>query len=430
MLPGEAPPGRGAPGLGAPGRGAGGRGMGRSTGCADENGLLPTRGGRIPGLGIGPGAPGRAPGAMPGWGPGGLGGCAGVGAAGRGPGAGGAGVSVAATGGAGGGAVATPPASALAAVTASPLPTALSIAWSRALSSDLSTGLAGPRAALGARSGALAAAAGLLPPNDSRSRRATGASTVDDADLTNSPCSFSRARTSLLVTPSSLANSCTRALPATTSPVYEATVGRPRLGVSYDALSSGLHGVLMFFATCSVAGASSALTCSMTADVSAQPVILNALLKARRLIACCTHCDTGCSHAPRPGRLLAESTIRAYLPFPVDSATTRSSSTANSRFRHPTHVRTGPSVLRCAKTVGSRWITAKSSVTGPVVRIARTCPAHLASPSVGDMADSPSKFLHIPHVRQDQRLAGRQPQPSREFDARVGASSGDGGAGD
>jgi hypothetical protein len=29
--------------------------------------------------------------------------------------------------------------------------------------------------------------AGLPPPNDSRSRRATGASTVDDADLTNSP---------------------------------------------------------------------------------------------------------------------------------------------------------------------------------------------------------------------------------------------------
>jgi hypothetical protein len=28
----------------------------------------------------------------------------------------------------------------------------------------------------------------------------------------------------------------------------------PRLGFSYDAWSSGLHGVLMFFATCSVAG--------------------------------------------------------------------------------------------------------------------------------------------------------------------------------
>jgi hypothetical protein len=51
--------------------------------------------------------------------------------------------------------------------------------------------------------------------NDSRRRRATGASTVDEADLTNSPCSLSRASSSLLVTPSSFANSCTRALPAT-----------------------------------------------------------------------------------------------------------------------------------------------------------------------------------------------------------------------
>jgi hypothetical protein len=34
--------------------------------------------------------------------------------------------------------------------------------------------------------GALSAA-GLAPPNASRNRRATGASTVEDADLTNSP---------------------------------------------------------------------------------------------------------------------------------------------------------------------------------------------------------------------------------------------------
>lgn len=47
------------------------------------------------------------------------------------------------------------------------------------------------------------------------SRRATGASTVLDADLTNSPISLSLARTFLLSTPSSLASSCTRALPAT-----------------------------------------------------------------------------------------------------------------------------------------------------------------------------------------------------------------------
>ena len=51
--------------------------------------------------------------------------------------------------------------------------------------------------------------------NASRNRLATGASTVDDADFTNSPCSLSLARTSLLVTPSSFASSCTRALPAT-----------------------------------------------------------------------------------------------------------------------------------------------------------------------------------------------------------------------
>lgn len=49
----------------------------------------------------------------------------------------------------------------------------------------------------------------------SLSRLATGASTVLDADLTNSPISLSLARTFLLSTPSSFASSCTRALPAT-----------------------------------------------------------------------------------------------------------------------------------------------------------------------------------------------------------------------
>jgi hypothetical protein len=49
----------------------------------------------------------------------------------------------------------------------------------------------------------------------SRNRRATGASTVLDADLTNSPISFNLASTLLLSVPNSLASSCTRALPAT-----------------------------------------------------------------------------------------------------------------------------------------------------------------------------------------------------------------------
>ena len=267
MLPGDAP-GRGAPGRGAPGRGAAGRGIGRSTGCAVENGLLPTRGARAAGLGagrgpgIGPGRVGAGAGTACGCSAAGAGGAAGLGAAGF------------CAGGA------TSLTVALAA--AAPLPAVFSCA-------------------------------GLPPPNDSRSRRATGASTVDDADLTNSPCSLSRARTSLLVTPSSFANSCTRALPATTSPVYEATavVGR----------ASGLamtHGHRDFtVCSCSLlpvllaggSGASSDSTYSITADTSGVPAIRNARANARRRTACCAHFGVGCSHAPRPGRLPAASTV-------------------------------------------------------------------------------------------------------------------------
>lgn len=203
MLPGLAPP----PGRGMPGRGACGcgRGMARSTGWADEKGLLPTRGVRAPGLG--PGAAGRGPGA------GAVGGAAGVagGAAGAltcAAGAGGA----SATGGAVG-------ADGLAGTGACGRGASLTGAGLGAAG----VGAAGVGAAgVAAAAGSSRLAAGLPAPNDSRNRRATGASTVDDADLTNSPCSLNRASTSLLVTPSSLANSCTRAF-ATTSPVYEAT---------------------------------------------------------------------------------------------------------------------------------------------------------------------------------------------------------------
>ncbi len=232
----------------------------------------------------------------------------------------------------------------------------------------------------GALGAGASAGADFRPPKASRRRRATGASTVDDADFTNSPCSPSRARTSLLVTPSSLANSCTRALLATTSPRLEATaVVGPRLGFSYDAWSSRLHGVLMFFATCSLAGVPDpsapgrALKYSTTADVSGEPVMRNARTNARRRSAASRHCWSGCSHAPRPGRLPAESTVTAQLPGLSETAATRSSSTASSRFRHPTHVRTGPSGLRCARvwsTEVSRWITAQSTVTVAPDRIA------------------------------------------------------------
>lgn len=64
----------------------------------------------------------------------------------------------------------------------------------------------------GAAAGAVVAPAASIV---ARSRRATGASMVLDADLTNSPISFSLASTVLLSTPSSFASSCTRGLPAT-----------------------------------------------------------------------------------------------------------------------------------------------------------------------------------------------------------------------
>jgi hypothetical protein len=247
MLPGEAPAGRGVPGRGPPGPALGrgppgpacGRGAGRSAGACEENGLLPTRGAR--GAGLGPGVgPGRGPAvSVPAEAAGaaGLGSDAGAGA--------GAGLGAWAAGAAGAGAAGAAGAGAGAGGAGG------------ACGAGLGPGLGPPPADAGlpgALGAGASAGADLPPPNASRRRRATGASTVDDADFTNSPCSPSRARTSLLVTPSSLANSCTRALPATTSPRLEATaVVGPRLGFSYDAWSSRLHGVLMFFATCSLA---------------------------------------------------------------------------------------------------------------------------------------------------------------------------------
>lgn len=63
--------------------------------------------------------------------------------------------------------------------------------------------------------GPVFAAAGAAAGKAVRSLRTTGASMVEDGDLTNSPMSVSFAMISLLVLPSSFASSCTRALPAT-----------------------------------------------------------------------------------------------------------------------------------------------------------------------------------------------------------------------
>ena len=122
------------------------------------------------------------------------------------------------------------------------------------------------------------------------------------------------------------------------------------------------------------AGRTSAAKCSTTAEMSGEPVMRNARPKARRRIAAPRHCWSGCSQAPRPGRLPAVSTVTAYSPFPVGTATTRSSSTANSRLRHPMQVRTGPrSEAEVAADAApeaevSRWITAQSTSHDCLVR--------------------------------------------------------------
>ena len=174
------PPGRcipGVPGRGGtapgpePGRGAPGRGVVGAL-PPTPNGLLPTRG-------PGRGTPGR--GTVDG-------GLIGIGA--------GVGAGAGVTGGAGGASTVGPGAAT----------TTGSGCGAGAGSSGAAAFLAGGLG-VSARGGAGGKA--------SRSRRATGASTVDEALFTNSPSSLSLARTSLLETLSSLASSCTRALPAT-----------------------------------------------------------------------------------------------------------------------------------------------------------------------------------------------------------------------
>ena len=230
------------------GRGTAGRGAGRPPPPGVmPNGLLPPlrAGGRRPGRRPGPGAPGVAGRAGGGPGRGGTG--RDPAAAGRSPSAGGSGRAVSRC-------CARPAWAARTAASCSALSAAArasaaatSMSWALA---GLATGAgrlrrtrdrtlrAGPGAGAAGRLGGAGLAEtarrrsarrrrwrrrrrgrGAAPPgastNAPRSRRATGASTVLDADLTNSPISLSLARTVLLSTPSSFASSCTRALPAT-----------------------------------------------------------------------------------------------------------------------------------------------------------------------------------------------------------------------
>jgi hypothetical protein len=255
-MPGRpgAPPSRPAGGRGgrspaasAPGRGAGRRPMP----CVEENGLFPGRGdpGRPVGRAGGRGVPARAAGSDGAFRAAGASGCAGgwVGGAsvdgawvdgasvdgasvdgawvdgawgpGRGPGTGAC--RAAAESGAGTGAAAGAADGAAAAAGASATGAGSATSGCAAAGADAVGSAAGEGAGWAAAffAGAAFFAAPLPAPADLSSSpycflnfASTGSSTVDDADLTNSPISLSFSRTTLLSTPSSLASSWTRVL--------------------------------------------------------------------------------------------------------------------------------------------------------------------------------------------------------------------------
>jgi len=327
-------PGAGAPGAGAaPGRGAPGRG---ATG-AELNGLLPTRGALCTGAlgpGLGPVGPSTAGGS--------AGACAPTGAVGV---AAETGASVASATTDCGATGSTNRGSTDCAAGDCSTGTASTTGASTTAASGLGPGRGPGRAPLGAAltapfAGAAGAAAAV--GNAPRRRRATGASTVDDADFTNSPCSFSLASTSLLVTPSSFASSCTRALPATAL-----LTGRPGGKIRTTSVYNRRT-----FITDASRGAHEFSAClprwthwvftgrapsrAATALASSGPGTFNALGNARRRSAAARQSPSGCNHAPRPGSLRCGSG-RTHDPC----ATTLSSPVVDARRRHPTHVRSG-----------------------------------------------------------------------------------------
>ncbi len=278
--PGRACGGRGAPGT-PPGRAAAGRPP------PTPNGLLPTRGGRgapgTPPVGRGGRSPigcGAAVGvAVGGWRNSGPAACA-TGAVAAGRGATGRGVTgvpgrlltwAAASVGAGCAAAGATGAGACRTVGATGAETtgAAAAVVTGAGADATGAGAAGAGAGVCAAGGLTRAGAAVAEPlvagreeplpagtslgatgNASRSLRTTGASMVEDGLFTNSPNSPSLAITSLLDLPSSLASSCTRALP-TTGLLWVRPGGRWRARPSFWCCSSlGFHCLLTMGRTC------------------------------------------------------------------------------------------------------------------------------------------------------------------------------------
>jgi hypothetical protein len=203
---------------------------------------------------------------------------------------------------------------------------------------------------------------------DSRSLRATGASTVEDGDFTYSPRSCNLLRTCLLLMPSSLASSCTRALPATALLVTRRPAADParpqtwcrstfmvrssRLAHDGSTLLPSVTDPGVSRAPCAVLVSAMVLASpavlpatmpARTAAVSSGPGTRNARGNAERRSARCKHFGTGCNHAPRP-----RSRRRGSGVSTPSTTTIRNRPSADARFRHPTQVRTGSAADACS----------------------------------------------------------------------------------
>ena len=146
----------------------------------------------------------------------------------------------------------------------------------------------------------------------------------------------------------------------------------------------------MFFAACSVAGRRGArrrFEVLQHRGWSGEPVMRNARANARRRIAACKHCWSGCNQAPRPGRLPAASTVHGTIRHSRrcgDYEAVRRPALASGSRRMSG---TGPSVLRCGEAEVSRWITPESTVTALADRNAgwtryRSCTAPCVAPGL------------------------------------------------
>ena len=197
------------------------------------------------------------------------------------------------------------------------------------------------------------------------SRRTTGASIVEDADLTNSPISLSWSMTALLSTPNSFASSYTRTfattlllgpVPWTTSRTparAERAPGRPQPMVIIAACSSSAHQLLDLLSDrCSLlalkpaiqpglfrlgqcySGDSAPRRYSASESRLSGPVVRKARGNARRRRARSRHARLGCRYAPRPGSRAGGS---GWMASPA--ATRRSRLDLAARSLQPTQVR-------------------------------------------------------------------------------------------